>query len=83
MTIKEVLNAVVKDLSCIRIPISEIDNIGQSITRSVNNLKICISAMDQAEKEAMNQAEKEAHEKAEQDNIVQMKSQKGVEDGEH
>ena len=69
MTLKEVLDIVIKDLESIRIPVSELDGIGQPVARSVSNLKTCIAAMEQFDKEFK---EKEAQKEAEQDNVVPM-----------
>ena len=57
-TVKEVLEDVIKTLSNIKVPMSEIDAIGIPIARSINGIKACINAIDnQEESENQNSSE--------------------------
>ena len=59
MTVKDVLNDVVETLNGISVPMSQINDIGLPIAKSINNIKACVEAMERAEKD---QAEKETAE---------------------
>ena len=48
-TIREVLEDVVKMLSGIKVPMSEIDDIGIPVARSINGIKACLEAMTEPE----------------------------------
>ena len=45
VSVEEVLNIVVHDLSMIHVPVMEADTLGMTIKNSVNNLLACIEAI--------------------------------------
>lgn len=51
VTVEQVLDATVRNLQQINVPISQIDSIGLPIYQAVNNLKECIRAITDAQKE--------------------------------
>lgn len=59
LTVKEVLEMVVKNLGNINIPVMEIDTIGRQIALEINNLKVCIDAMNKAQEEEAEKPEAE------------------------
>lgn len=59
MTVKDVLKDVIETLNNISVPMSQINDIGLPIAKSINNIKACVEAMESAEKD---QAEKETAE---------------------
>ena len=71
MTTKDVLTDVSKMLSEITIPVTQVQNIGIPIARALDGIRICIEAMEKAEKE---QAEKEA-EKADEPKLELVKAE--------
>lgn len=63
MTIKDVLEYIVSELESIRVPVSELDGIGQPIVRSIKNLKGCLDAIKEAEENVKQDQEDEADER--------------------
>jgi hypothetical protein len=49
MTVMEIIENVIKDLEAIDVPVSKIESIGIPISRSVNGLKACINAWNDAD----------------------------------
>ena len=51
MTVKEVLEMVVKNLGDIHVPVREAETIGKQIAQEILNLNVCIDAMNKAQEE--------------------------------
>ena len=58
MTIKEVLELVIDDLSKINVPVGLMEQIGLPINHSIGNLKACIEAINMDEKKPQEEAKK-------------------------
>lgn len=50
MTVRELVADVVKDLSEIKVPIGQMEEIGFPIARSIEGLKSCLEAWDEEER---------------------------------
>lgn len=57
MTVKDVLNDVIKLLNGINIPVSMVETVGIPVARAINGINLCINAFDEQEK--AKQAEQE------------------------
>lgn len=62
MTVGQVLTETIKLLGNINVPGEKIQEIGIPLMQSIENLKLCVSALETAEKEAKEKAEAEAKE---------------------
>ena len=49
MTIKDVLTDIRNQLNEIKIPVSQIENIGIPVARAINGIQLCIDTFQQAE----------------------------------
>lgn len=56
MTIKEVLELVIDDLSKINVPVGLMEQIGLPINQSIGNLKACVEAISRDEKKPQEEA---------------------------
>ena len=76
MTIKEVLIKVHQDLGNINVPVAQIDQIGVPIAQALNNIGMCIEAMNRSEAE-------EAQAKDDEPEIVEAElvEERGPDDG--
>lgn len=63
-TVLEVLKDIVSTLSNLRIPMSEMENIGFPVARSINEIRLCVEAMEREDEKKKAEAEKQ------EDNIV-------------
>ncbi len=57
MTVREVLGATIAILENVKVPVSQIEETGTPIRMAMNNLRICIDAMDKATEEAKDERE--------------------------
>lgn len=69
-TIREVLEDVLKILNDIKVPMSEIDNIGIPVARSINGIKACLEAMTENDIKEFYEPEIAGTEKPEQDSGI-------------
>jgi hypothetical protein len=60
LTIKQVLEITAGILEGIEVPMKYMDSIGYPVSNAIRNLKICIDAQNQADKEAAEKAKAEA-----------------------
>ena len=57
MTVREVLVEIDRQLSDIKVPMSEIETIGMVIARAISGIRVCVDAMDRADAERAKQEE--------------------------
>ena len=63
MTVQEVLQVTIENLSNIQIPVAMVDSVGVVIAGSIKNIRMCIDAIEPIQKNAEpNQEETEAPE---------------------
>ena len=54
MTVKEIVETVIKDLGGINVPVSQLNSVGMPIARAIQGLHLCVQAWDE---EAAKQAQ--------------------------
>ena len=47
MTVREIVETVIKDLGGINVPVSMLDNIGIPIARAIQGLQLCVDAWNE------------------------------------
>ena len=62
MTIEKVIRMVVQDLEAISIPMSMIETVGMPLGRSIRNLKVCISAIEQGKQQETEEVKEDERE---------------------
>lgn len=67
MTVNEVLKVVIPVLERIKVPVTEVEEIGMPIANAVKDLRACVRCLDNIEKETAEKAAQEAN-KAEDEN---------------
>ena len=53
MTVQEVLNVTMNNLGAIAVPVALSEQIGMPIVNAINNLRLCVEALEKAKEQAM------------------------------
>lgn len=56
MTIKDILEDVLKNLNDMKVPMAELETIGVPVGRAIAGIKVCVEALQKAEEEAAERA---------------------------
>lgn len=62
ITVKDVLNKVVKILNDINIPVSQVNSIGIPVSKAVEGINMCLEAFEKQEAAQLEELDKEAEE---------------------
>lgn len=59
MTVREIVETVIKDLGSINVPVGQLNSIGMPIARAIQGLQMCVNAWNEEEAKQAAQAQED------------------------
>lgn len=72
MTVTEALRITAENLEAIQVPVGQMESIGIPIAKSVGNIRMCIDALEEADRKRQEEETQEQQEEAEPDGVIEL-----------